>query len=580
MNLQQWNEVLWQYIRKNYHSGQLIYLAFDKNTLASLYPASGDDQIALEDLHGVCRKYFVSDKVKSRYSLLEEVFAVDEHGCSLILPFAVQQIIVAEEMVAGSEHSADAYYLHYCKVISDKITNFHICPLEYEAFGLIWSTLKAELICQLNATEQQITFKKGAGSKDKYRNLPISQALLNVNDLNMLCQNLTNRDFKLADGLLYKIRQLSSQLSARGKQKVHLDRLSEPVLEQLRNYYPTYVGSLYAETVFEHEQKGEFFIAIETESWSENYVLHYRIGERLYDGLMYKELKSHFTTKQLMIFVSDGWGSFLQQGSLATDRVNKEALVLYQLVDEAQIKGLFKSYHTVNAVLPEGFGLIQITEFIQHIPLPVNSNTLSFTGGMVVNKRIQQYLLGYPPTAIEYNQESLADNIVVTINGEKKTIAEFLQKIKGVRVSMYYVVEYENISITLALVATKTDRNQTKIGYLLDNGYPVKAPVNIVDNSAQSYSCLGWQSNDIQLLSGYNAKKLNRLLATNKKKWEIAAKEELVMAKRLIEVLIDDISICEQLICKIKYTNKLPAELLQYIRQYKKITSNTPIGRR
>lgn len=564
MNLKQWCDVLWQYIRDHHHSGQPIYLAFDKFTLVGLYPDSDNTEDAMQDLNAACQALFVSQKKKSRYSLDPRAFTIGANGLSLILPFAVQQVLAAEEMVAGCDYSADTYYLHYCHMISNQKSNVRACPLKYADFSRIWSTLKNELTCQLAANEQQITFKQGLGNKEKYRNLPISQALLSINDLNVLCQHLEDRDFHNTNILINRVRLLSNRLSARGKQKVYIDRLAEPVLAQLSKYYQTFVEPIQYDAA--EQQKGEFIIAIETAAWTDSYVLYYRIGEKIYEGLVNKLLLEYFAAHQLMVFIPDYWGSFIQQPKLLT---HNNMLVLYQLHDESLIETQFKSSHTVEARLPDGFGLKQVTDFTQfeHTTLPHDRGKLSFAGGLAINNQTQQYLLGYPPTAIEFNKQPLPASTEIIVNGEKRLTTEFLQQLLALRASRYLKIEYMNTCIELELIDKKDKKIRTRVAYQLNNGYLEKTPVTIIDDSLQSFSGLGWQNSDTQILPLCNGEQLSRLLNSNEAKWKIATKEELAIAQKLIIEHINDVGIREKLTRKFNYSRKLPAKLLLSIRQ-------------
>ena len=158
------------------------------------------------------------------------VFKGRDHRPSLCLVFAAHQIIAAEKMQGLS------YYAAYWQALGVTPQESRVNPFGDAgklSFRRLWESLKRELCSELDIPEDRLTFKHGAGP-NKYRNLPISQSLLNERDLATLASSIPQAQ-KLSPQRLYG-RMTQVKLSASGHRKVMSGFLQDELLAQFRDF--------------------------------------------------------------------------------------------------------------------------------------------------------------------------------------------------------------------------------------------------------------------------------------------------------------------------------------------------------
>lgn len=600
MNLWQWNQRLWADIQSKYVAGQPIYLAFDKLLLGQLYGGNsvanhGGDQavLAAEDLHHACRTLFIVDYRK--VALQPELFKKTDNGVSLVLVFAVQQIIAVEEMAADTDCSADAYYRHYCQAIDKGISNRKKCPIGYDDFERIWDTLKHELLIQLQADERQITFKQGKGSKNKYRNYPLSQALLTLDDLNTLATQLTPADLNDQQHLLNSVRQLAPQLSARGHRKVYNQALSQALCEQIIGHQVMphlfeLPGSKDAPAAAIECRDGDFFIGVETQGWDDWYIVRYQINTEVADASGFKRMfNDYFATHRVMALTPEHWGGFSLQTDWAADISTKDLLLLYpsgfdgSLLAELNRKfDGFKSHMINHTNVPRGFVLRNCSGFPQ--PgcladiLPGESNLgekrvlpkMAFAGGLAVDQRANKFLLGYPPTQILVDESQLSDADVVCVNAVTQRVADFIEKLAACRVEQVLLLEYQGSSAKLNLVGTRVENNCLLIGYSVAEGYLAAAAGVLNDCAERYYAGYAWQNTDLvvyKIERALDEGKLMQLMKTHVSTWVAATVAEQKMVLNWLRTRLQTYHLKDHFMRKISVSRKLPTAIVAVIRR-------------
>lgn len=589
MELLQWNEKLWRYIKNHYVDGRDIYLAFDKHILEQLNDTDNSTESASQDLFNACRSGFIFGTSKVRMQSF--VFTNQNNGPSLVLPFAVQQIIAAEEMVSGSDYSADSYYPHYCEAIGEGINNLHQCPISYGNFKKIWSTLKSELLTQLTVSESCITFGYGIGNKNKYRNFPLSQALLNIDDLSALSEKLISSDLVNSQYLMTKIRRLCYLLSTRGQKKVYVEALANPIAEQVIDY----ISSKFEVKVKNKKAikgvEGEFFIYIESDGWNENYLLRYLVDDKPLPLFQCNAaLVQYIETFTVMAFTPDRRGNFAMQQDLSYDLSNGELLLLYpKNLNSGFLNELNSKFCEININsiidndIHDDYILKSISDFPQAtyladmLPNKTSQNNnsdlkkLSFEGGLVVNQQTRSYLVGYPPTKIYFNTTQIPLSEPISVNGQNYTMEEFLQELFLNRIDLALHIDYLGASISLNMVVERKIKNDMVIGYPVINSYMDSDSCCLIDHNVSYFSHVSWFNSNVYLnriLQNINDLDFINLMKTSTKSWVISTSEELKIVKSLVDSQEQYSSLNSYFSQKIRISRKLPATIVQTIRGF------------
>ncbi|WP_286233375.1 hypothetical protein [Thalassotalea sediminis] len=593
MELLQWNEKLWTYIKSHYVDGRDIYLAFDKHILEQLYDADDTEdstESASQDLFNACRSGFIFGP--SRVRMQPFVFTSQSDNPSLVLPFAVQQIIAAEEMVSGSDYSADSYYPHYCEAIGEGIINLHQCPISYRDFERIWSTLKSELLTQLKTSKSCITFDYGIGNKNKYRNFPLSQALLNIDDLSGLSERLNSSDLVNAQYLMTKVRRCCYLLSKRGQKKVHVEALANPIAEQVIDYMSSKFEVQVKRKRTIKKVEGKFFLYTETDGWDENYLLcYFDLDEKqLSFAQCNTALIQYIETYTVMAFTPDNRGNFSIQQDLSYDLSSGDLLLLYPkdlnsrfLGDlcakfpEIDVNSIINHDINDDYILKSFSGFPQETYLADILPNKINQNNsldmnkLSFEGGLVVNQQTRSYLVGYPPTKIYFNSTQIPLNELITVNCQSYTIKEFLQELILNRIDLALHIDYLGASISLNMVVDRKIMNDVFIGYPVINSNMDSDSCCLMDSNVSYFSHVSWSNSNIhlnRLLKCINDMDFINLMKTSTKSWITSTSEELKIVKNLIDSQEQSSNLNSYLSYKIKISRKLPASIVQTIRGF------------
>lgn len=366
------------------------------------------------------------------------VFRPDGSGKSLVLVFAVQQILAAEKMQGPSFYSA------YWSMFGHQPEEPRINPFGdggKNSFQRLWNVLQEELRNLLGVREHEITFSTGKGS-NKYRNLPVSQALLNEHDLQLIKeQHLPQKVLNDDNDLYFRIRKLN--LSKHGKRKVYTSSLKPSLLEQVRDYIENGPDQLELEarkaTVATFKLVSEVMLHEESDFFDDS--TFYPYLENVHQDVE-EVLDKYFVSAACLRFeMSDHGieschpGSPIQKGKrifLLVAREHSQELFSSQS-DEDWLKELLRNSFTVAKtalsnkyvlfqswpVPAELEGLVFSPSGNRHFEkLPIPRSKLEFEGGVCVNLSSRAYLIGHGPKALFMGNQRVERDTKCELDGD------------------------------------------------------------------------------------------------------------------------------------------------------------------
>lgn len=178
---------LWSPFITEIGSGGPIYFCFHRDFLNNLFT---ENDISVEDpikfINECASSFFIIDETD--VLLKGNALVRRECGFSPAILFICQQILAAEEMVRDpngfSEH---AYFPRLRKMISDYLPELTKNPFSFDDFESIWLKIAEEIRSVKGNKKSTITFRFGEEhGVNKARSFPLSQALLNREDLLLL----------------------------------------------------------------------------------------------------------------------------------------------------------------------------------------------------------------------------------------------------------------------------------------------------------------------------------------------------------------------------------------------------------
>lgn len=475
MDLRDWNNLFWQIIRARlYKPKARLYLAFDESILNEELSATGCDaagrgavallnetiglhcQIVDDGFLGLSRQ---PNGPFSRNDW-EWVFEADDQGLSLALTFAVQQILAAEQMLGVS------YYTAYWRMLGAIADETRINPFGdggRNSFRRLWRCLRTELVEYLGVDPEEITFKFGRGS-NKYRNLPVSQALLSEADLREARATIGYVG-TISDEALYSALR-AVKLSPSGQRKVFIAPLKDAIIRQIRVHEED--ASTARETAIapaknradqrldpkllvlfeDHELFGDtiYQITSRNSEYAANQLLSQLIESRRY--LVFEPFQSYFVGTLNPVLHSVGAETFILARS---DSVQK--LLVSVLVDGSSLR--FDRYFSrVETSLGEDFVLLRCPALPTELEgLDLSSNPLkrrasthgdvlgiTFFGGICVNRASNSYVVGFGPEGIHRNGTEVDFGSVCELDGESTTLGAALIRISQGTVPRKYML--------------------------------------------------------------------------------------------------------------------------------------------
>ncbi len=593
MNLQEWANLLWQFVNDSYVVTKPIYLCIDPlalQTLANGYYPEGKytPEMAKVDFLAAC-----SARVRcgnERAVLDESVFLPSDNGRSLVICFAVQQILAAEMMIHDDRGSSDAYYPRYRQILGIAVDDVGRCPIEYPQFQKIWSTLRCELLSLPNATPSLITFAEGKGRKNKFRAFPISQALLNLESLSIIVGKIPNLEFLSNEILIHEIRRISYTFPKQSQIKVYIDAIVPSLIEQVRVYESTYSSENSPHTskskVSIVADSDNFFVYIVEEGWDDVYQLGYRLKDNavVVDIQIDVKLKDYFGANNVLAFrdatASDfggcDWKDVRNTGDLS--------LIVYQEDNKSPLTNDLgidweELFEPVKANLPSGYCMQVFSGSEQWdrnlgvgngISQPASTaGQIILVGGLLVDKRSNIYLADIPPTGLKYGGKDVSPSTAIRVNGDNQSVANFFDRISTSGVLKDFLVEFGGSKLKFGLVRHRNMQEPARIGHEIVDGYAT-ASADTVDNQRQCIEHLALKNisvTDVCVYQAVSSSDLVKHLSIERSRWIACLPTITDFLVSMTDNILKNHPLHEHFLRQLRNSRKIPPTLYLLLRR-------------
>jgi hypothetical protein len=481
ISLEEWTSLLWTFVGRQFEPTKKFYFCIEPKMLHDLSVEAGFKLASQDECVSSLRDACLTSIVRNEpISVLDQsVFHPSLSGRTQVICYAAQQVIAAERMMGDEAVSADSYYIRYREVIG--LTGGEGIPIGYAIFKKIWKTFETELKALKEATSWNITFEEGTG-KNKYRNYPISQSLLDDESLNRIHQRIRNINGISDESLILKVQNIDYKLTSRSARKIFIDAMRKGILRQIRTYEPIKSAVKMRPPNNKNHQEvitlDQFVLLFDDEDWDneffvvefhpkENSSLVKEKGLEAFEAYLRESKHEPFV---LFYFDKDRYRAISPK--LAKDenvaishmlvRENSEN-ALEILLGSARAELLRKE----EAILPQGLDLYACDENIMsslgdHVDYALE--TIEFSGGILLNRVANTFLWGFPPTKISFGGARLLAGRLIEVNGEEKSVDEFLTHIADAAPTNY-LVKYDKSEAKIRIHSSRELENVPRIGF-------------------------------------------------------------------------------------------------------------------
>ena len=513
MNLRDWNEFLWRVVEERlYKPGSRLYLAFDESLLEEELtkkdleiPTGGPTNALNASIQDHCqpmRNGFIGLSRQPGGRCWKDnwqwVFEADEADRTLALTFAVQQVLAAEHMQSVS------FYTAYWRMLGASADETRINPFGDQgrnSFTRLWGQLRKELEAILGVEQWEITFDFGRGS-NKYRNLPVSQSLLSEGDMRLAKAAIRGATNMNDDRLYAALRR--TKLSSSGQRKVYMAALKDGIVAQFREYLES------EET--EGEAKAKRPVVRLKAKTDVSALLLYEDYELFGDSIF------HCTTTDEGVHVAEILSSYLSDNRCLVfedkdDRISATASQVIQAggaqvfilghrseidemltmaPDDTSIPRLSQYFAPVSTSLASDFTLarcISLPAVLENVDLSSQSHRrlksaarseveMQLGGGLCVNKVSNAYILGFGPTLITRNGDTIKPESNCELDSEEMTVENALEELSNATVPCRFELRVADKVIYIDMVDGAT--NTAEAGYVLTD--LCMLPVGLMDD--------------------------------------------------------------------------------------------------
>ena len=511
MHIKNWNILLWKYIENSYvGGGKPLYLAIDSYHLQKLF----NEEYGYNESIRNCENSFLSAcnayvKIKNaKAEISTKVFQIWGYQRSLSLCYAVQQIIAVERMLSDENFTAKSYFPRYREVIGLNDGGNQI-PISYDQFNLIWETLRSEILNLPGASHDTITFHHGSGI-NLNRALPISQALLSQESLHIIIEQFGQIDFYDDHSLIVRLRNKSYAFPKEVQNKIRNDYIKKALIKQIRSFAERSKSTrkiLTKKATQKHSvTANQFEIYLDNEGWDDTYVLAMR--DLAMSGDMEKHLDTFIDENRYLFFSEGIAGEFIgtelplkisDDESIYVVARNNDKETLIDLLETTHSEYGKASYQIPPSRIPDGYIIIIYSPSIPKDNSLIIGKTgtplfneapnmeISFQGGVCVNKHKREFITGYPPKKIFFENEVIDENEILLINQIPRTVKEFLGNLKKCDNDNVFSIEYRNAQTLLRLVI-KRQIDKPLIGFEIINDKLSHYTTSLSSDDAKAYS--------------------------------------------------------------------------------------------
>jgi hypothetical protein len=484
LSLVEWNETLWNIVRNRFHNkGYCLFLCFDDHVLNQALDEKGLDLCNLSPTEALnltiqkhCRQLSTgnvglreSEDGFARRENWKWVLEPQESGVSLAMTFVTQQILAAEKMQGSSFYTA---YWEALGLDSDETRKNPFGDQGKKSFRALWGQLKRELKTVLEVDDRAITFRYGFGM-NKYRNLPVSQSLLNERDLREVMSGVHQIE-EMGDQALYAaIRR--QKVSKSATNKIFNASLQRYVLAQVRDFasrsadIEILLPQPSTHTKADRPGQPVFRIYEEVEFFGDStFYCSYideQVGSKIGEWLETQKLilfqvdEGEIASTSQTVLLEEGETVFLL-GS--TSAVEEFIRTIDSLLGDFSGSSMF---HNVSLSLSGGYSLIRCLSVpAEVIGLDILSGVVTrdrgdasdidirFRGGICVNKTSNSYILGYGPTQITSGGVLVESAAQCQIDAQDLDIQSALKSLSESKVPCRHKFQLGSRTIFLELV--------------------------------------------------------------------------------------------------------------------------------
>ena len=455
---------LWSYFTPKIKSGNPVVFCFHQELVDSLcldlfkkYKISPDGRKLIDLL---CSSFYEIENESVQIS--ENAFENLDCGFSSVILLVAQQVLAVEDMAKDHSLSEDAYFPRLRVRISSSLGERSLNPFEDDDFKKIWSTFQSEINPTVDSS-WAITFYGGEGP-NKYRSYPISQALLNFDDLFRIRQVFEQGTNKTITPLLIGelLRKEKEKLSKRGQRLIRNHALRKLVVDQLISFFekpqtnlrePEFVkvkadrvlsdvvqvraylssddwlSDGYSLVLVDSSQneltENDAVVRIRSILSNEKYLLLAK-DEIFQDNFSYpcKEIRSDSTEKVLILFnkrdeefvksILRIYFANISSGKFEIDQTNlSDSFVISQL----DMKNCTKRF-----IISDGRFFEKSSDCMERF---------TWQGGICVDHRSNVYLPGAPPEALVFGERMISKQADVIVNGISRNMGEVLKSLKN-----------------------------------------------------------------------------------------------------------------------------------------------------
>ena len=536
-----WNDALWSEAKRNLRPGQRFYLGSSKHVLYRIATQRGVQFESADEaesaFNACCLELF--RKARSRLRLKSKALAPRSAGSSsYALCLATQQVLAVEMMVDDDSASSDSFFVRYSQLLRLQ-TEIKACPIPYADFSGIWETLKKELIALPESSPEIITFATGSG-KNKYRALPLSQALLDLDALNLIHAQLKNihalDDFRL----MARARQIR-RLSERAKQKLFRDSIRKELLEQIRSFEavaqkvtePSLIkrpdSSIYAK---------DFKIFNEQDGFDEFFRLVYAPPSQGSQVPSTTEALASFFKEHHFLELDLGTTADFEGVELSKSGVPQAPFALCSRSTATAILSHYERFEDL-LDLPGYYFLKRIDERAaddENIDSENTKKKPQFFGGIALDPNRKYFLAGFPPSGISVDDSVLSPDRRIEVNDEPRILGEFLLSLNFQQNDESFRVKIEETTLSFSICQAPADQRDgatEEFGYALDGRWLDPLPTS--ENVFFRHLAFRDSKHGQELFPGGMEDPLLKSLLIPSEKWSQATERE-------IEVVIDALS--------------------------------------
>jgi hypothetical protein len=587
-------EMLWAEFHTDFQANKRVYFNFSGDLLTKIFKKNNYSQLnPIEVINQSCRELYNLNTINF-VTLKDHALrpCYKRFSCAILL--ACQQILVVEEMYTEEFFSKDSYFERLRQAISPEMVIKKQNPFKRGSdFEKIWLQLRSEIL-EIAQDEDLITFNKGNGPKNLYRNYPLSQSLLTKMDI-LIAREIVGKDkLEYLDRLviLKELQENLHKFPSRAKIILQDSDLKHKAIDQILFYREMVVKDQlqnlkkpsselkqnnYELKVFKYTKNKEMFFGIKvfnhkTKKYSSNTVF-------LEKFLSYLKEKEFLILKCLENNSEIGW---TEQKSILKDN-DDLVMISHKDFHLSSLRGLkeFIKLKKVEAISSienlEDIKILEIKEFNLKCDSTIlrkghlfvkNSKILAedsikWLGGVAADKNSNLFLKDYLPNALEFDSEIYGLDMSIKANSIMHNLNDFMVSLKDEIVDTKYLIEFldgqfRNESILL-YIATKKPKPDVKESFAFKVNRSgdiacVPEQVSEVDTYIENFTC-----------------SINR----NFIKFDHQDIYNLMLNKDLIELSTCDEDLVDESIFDPHLSRGLKKVLINYIKSIKKLPFST-----